>query len=300
MATKTYILTPGYNYGPEGPIQIGSIIANPFKPAKPLSQVTVTPAIETVYHHNLEATCDTSRSVKLSLWAHVLDAAGAGVGASRSRDGVESLAVKRLETRCLAQEPMDDDPELMDRLKEPRVQAAIKGGLFGRSPVYLISGVKIARGLVVGSERGRTTGGTLTATAPAAQAIGIDIGASMEGEKSQSKSSSFEAGDQDIVVAYQVHVIKAKRWSKEGATADIFESDAAFLHNDEITEEKDSIEVSTGKVETLAEAAREMEIAIDIEEGIRPNDGSVLCVCKLGRSRYHIQECWPLAMRQLN
>ncbi|KAK2776657.1 hypothetical protein CKAH01_12307 [Colletotrichum kahawae] len=277
MATKTYILTPGYNYGPEGPIQIGSIIANPFQPAKPLSKATVTAAIETVYHHNLEATCDTSRSVKLSLWAHVLDIAGADVGASRSRNVVESLAVKRLETRYLAQELADDDPELMDRLKEPRVQAAIKGGLFGRSPVYLISGVKIARGLVVRSERGRTTGGSLTATAPAAQAIGIDIGASMEGEKSRSTVSSFEAGDQDIVVAYQVHIIKARRWS-QGATADIFESDAAFLHDDKINEEKEEIEIRTAEVEALVEAAKEMNIAIEIKKCLNPDDGGLMCV----------------------
>ncbi|KAL3293073.1 carbohydrate-binding-like protein [Colletotrichum asianum] len=278
MASKTYILTPGYHYGPEGLIQIGSIIANPFQPAKPLSKLTVTPAIETVYHHNLEATCDTGRSVKLSLWANILDSAGVDMGASRSRNAVESLAVKRLETRYLAQEPVDDDPELMDRLKEPRVQAAIKSGLFGRSPVYLISGVKIARGLVVRSDRGRTTGGSLTATAPAAQAIGVDIGASIEGEKSRGKGSSFEVDDQEIVVAYQVHIIKTKRWSKEGATADIFESDAAFLHNDEITEDNDNFEVSTGEVQALAEAAREMEIGIEIEKGLRPNNGGFVCI----------------------
>ncbi|KAK2053265.1 hypothetical protein LY76DRAFT_597958 [Colletotrichum caudatum] len=279
MATKTYILTPSYTYRPDGPIQIGSIIADPFRPAKPLSKMAFgTSAIETIFQDDLEATCDTGRSLNLSLWARILDAAGVGVGASRSQNAVESLTVQRLETRYLAAEPVDDDPELVRCLEEPRVQAAIKGGLFGRAPVYLISGVKIARGLAVRSERGRAVGGSLTATAPAAQAIGIDVGASMERGKSRNMSSSFNAGEQDIVVAYQLHIIKTTRFSKGVVKADVFESDAAFFHDDGSKEERDGIEVAAGGVEAFAEVAREMDVEMETEKVLSPDGEGLICV----------------------
>ncbi|KAK2011877.1 hypothetical protein LZ32DRAFT_648275 [Colletotrichum eremochloae] len=278
MSIKTYILAPNYKHGPDGPIQIGSIIADPFQPAKPLSKLAVTPAIKTTFHHGLEATYTTGRNLSLSLWAHILDAAGVGVGASRSRDAVESLTVERLETRYLAEEPVDDDPELIRRLEEPRVQAAIKGGIFGRAPVYLISGVKIGRGLAVRSERGRGVGGSLTGTAPAAQAIGLDVGASMERGKSRTISSSFSAGDQDIVIAYQLHIIKTRKWSKDIVKADVYESDAAFLHDDGSNEKRAGIKVTAGGVEALAEVAQEMEIEMETEKILRPDGEGLICV----------------------
>ncbi|EQB47943.1 hypothetical protein CGLO_12882 [Colletotrichum gloeosporioides Cg-14] len=278
MATKTYILAPNFTYKPGGPIQLGSIIADPFRPAKALSKPTTPPAYETVFHHNLEASCETGRSVKLSLWASIFDTAGARISASRARNAVNSLSVDRLETRYLTQELADDDPDLVRRLKEPRVQAAIKSGLFGRAPVYLISGIKIARGLTVRTERGRGVGGSLTGTAPTAQAIGIDLGASIEGEEARSISSSFEAGDEDIIIAYQLHIIKARGKSTGLVTADVFQSDATFLHDDASDEMEDDIEISTGGVEELAEAAREMEIELETERIFGLDGKGLTCV----------------------
>ncbi|KAK1967663.1 hypothetical protein LY78DRAFT_482529 [Colletotrichum sublineola] len=271
MANFTYILAPNFDYHSDGPIQIGSIIADPFRPAKPLSKVAATPAVATAFQYDLKTDDYNGRGSKLSLWAHILSAISVGAGASRSTNAVKSLTVKRLETRYLAEEPVDDDPEIIRRLEEPRVQATIKGGLFGRAPVYLISGVKIAWGLAVVSETGKAVGGSLTATTPAAKAIGIDVGASMEGGKCRKTTSSFNAGDQDSVVAYQLHIIKTRKPSKDVATVDVFEIDAAFLHDDESHEESASIEITVGGVEALAEAAREMEIEIETEKILRPD-----------------------------
>ncbi|GJC88680.1 hypothetical protein ColLi_11518 [Colletotrichum liriopes] len=276
MSTKTYILAPNFTYKPNGPIQIGSIIADPFRPAKSLSQLTVPPVVETVVESNHEASRQTGRSLKLSLWAHVLNVAGAGIGASGTRDAADSISIERLETRYLAQDPADDDPELALRLREPRVQAAIMAGLYGRAPVYLVSGVKIARGLSVRSEMGRAAGGSLRATVPAAQAVGFDIGAEVEGERRRIKTSSFTGGDEDVLFAYQVHVIKAKgRKTRERVVVDVFESDAAFLHDDDDdedargSEDKESIQIEMGSVESLEKAARQMDMVIESEEVVR-------------------------------
>lgn len=283
MATKTYILAPNFTYKPTGAIQLGSIIADPFRPAKSLSQATVPPAVETVVQYNHEASQQTSRSLRLSLWARILDAAGAGVSASRARDKTDSICVERLETRYLAQEPVDNDPELAVRLKEPRVRAAIEAGLYGRAPVYLISGVKIARGLTVRSETGHIVGGGVGLTVPAAQAVGVDVGADVGGERGRGTMASFTSGDEDVLIAYQVHVLKAKgSKAKERVTADVFESDASFLHDEEETmgneEEENFIEVHAAGVEELAEVARQAEITVDSERAVGIDGRAFVCV----------------------
>ncbi|KAL7950668.1 hypothetical protein V8C42DRAFT_307201 [Trichoderma barbatum] len=38
MALETYILAPNFAFGPDGPIRIGNIIADPFYPTKFLSR----------------------------------------------------------------------------------------------------------------------------------------------------------------------------------------------------------------------------------------------------------------------
>ncbi|KAF6825512.1 hypothetical protein CPLU01_10225 [Colletotrichum plurivorum] len=242
MATKTYILTPNFTYKPTGSIQIGSIITDPFRPAKSLSQPAVPPAVETV-----------------------------------GRDKTDSIFVERLETRYLAQEPADNDPELTMRLKEPRVRAAIKAGIYGRAPVYLISGVKIARGLTVRSETGHIVGGGVGLTVPAAQAVGLNVGADVGGERGQGTMESFTNGDEDVLIAYQVHVLKAKgSKAKERVMADVFESDASFLHDDKDTmgneDEENFVEVHTAGVEELAEVARQAEITVDSERAVGTDD----------------------------
>nr|XP_036577664.1 uncharacterized protein CTRU02_12403 [Colletotrichum truncatum]KAF6784698.1 hypothetical protein CTRU02_12403 [Colletotrichum truncatum] len=283
MATRTYILAPNFTYKPAGAIQIGSIIADPFRPAKSLSQPAVLPAVETVVQYNHDASRQTSRSMRLSLWARALEAAGAEISASRGWDTTDSLSMERLETRYLAQEPGDNDPELLKRLKEPLVQAAIKAGIYGHAPVYLISGVKIARGLTVRSETSRVVGGGVGVTVPAAQAVGIDIGGDVGGERGRGTATSFTSDGEDIVVAYQVHVIKAKgRKTKERLTADVFESDAAFLHDDEEDNEDDEeehrVEAKVASVESLADVARQVEMAVDSEEADGPDGKTFVLV----------------------
>ncbi|KAF6813981.1 hypothetical protein CMUS01_12738 [Colletotrichum musicola] len=219
--TKTYILAPNFTYKPKGAIRLGSIIADPFRPARSLSQLATPPAVETVVQYNHEATRQTSRSLRLSLWAQVLAAAGAGFNASRAHDNTDSISAERLETRYLAQEPVNNDPELAMQLKEPRVRAAVEAGLYGCAPVYLISGVKIARGLTVRSETSRSVGGGVGLTVPAAQAVGVDVGAEVGGERGRGAMVSFTSGDEEVLVAYQVHVLKAKgNKAKESVMAD--------------------------------------------------------------------------------
>ncbi|WYZ37656.1 hypothetical protein EsH8_II_001162 [Colletotrichum jinshuiense] len=272
MASKTYILAPNFTYKPNGPIQLGSIVIDPFRPAKSLSTLKSPPNFETVVEREHELSRENSRSLNLSIWASFIEAVSSNAGISRSSEGTQTFSIEELETRYLATEILDNDLELLKRLKEPRVMAAIKSGLFSNAPVYLITGVKVARGLTVRHGTGRSAGGSMEIGTAAAQAVGVSVGAEVGADRRYGFVSSFKAGDQDVVFAYQVHVVKVKGRKGENATVDIFESDAAFLHGEDGQygedgeENEEGFEISTTSVESLKEAAWLMEMSLEWEE----------------------------------
>ncbi|KAF7543165.1 hypothetical protein G7Z17_g10965 [Cylindrodendrum hubeiense] len=278
MASRTYILAPNFTYKPNGPIQIGSIIADPFHPTKSLSTATSPPPYETVLEHDHELSRETGLSLNLSLWANFLEAIGSSIGTSRSKDITKSFTIEQLETRYLASEPSDNDRELAQRLKEPRVKAALQAGLYGHAPVYLITGVKIARGLTVQTETSRSVGGSIGTSVPVAGAMGVSVGVDIGGEKRRGLKSSFKAGDEDVVFAYQMHVVKLRRRTKENMTVNVFESDAAFLHDEDEEEEETEIEVRLGGVEELKEVAQEMEMNLESKEVVGASNEGVICL----------------------
>ncbi len=111
----------------------------------------------------------------------------------------------------------------------------MQAGVFGRRPVYLITGVKIARGLVVAGEVVRVKGGGVEASAPGlAGMLGVSVGARAAAEGTRVVGSSFHGGEEDVVFAYQLHVIRERgRSGEKRIEADVFESDAALLHSGE-------------------------------------------------------------------
>ncbi|KAK1761839.1 hypothetical protein QBC33DRAFT_462612 [Phialemonium atrogriseum] len=287
MATvRTYILAPNFQYKPSGPIQIGNIIADPFRPTKPLSTLPADgprPPTSTITERDHELSRSKGHAFSAGIWAHFLSSVGGGVSADHGRDSVREFSIDELVTRYLRDEPADDDAELMRRLAEPRVRAAVKAGLFGRQPVYLISGVKIARGLSVRSELRRTVGGGVGVTVPVT--AGVSVGGEVKGERRDGIASSFRAVE-DVVFAYQVHVVRVKGRRMDAAVVDVFESDAAFLHGEEEGGEgHEGVAVSVGLagVEDLREGEDEdSNVVIDSCEFVDADGVSCLCITAKG------------------
>lgn len=232
---KTYILAPNFQYKPSGPIQLGNIIADPFRPTKPLStlpedETDNKPAIESVLEYDHEIAREEGRAVGISFWTHFLAHIGADVDLTRGRDTLQQYSIAQLETRYLRDEPLDDDADLARRLREPRVQAAVNAGLFGRRPVYLVTGLKIARGFSLHTQLRRSVGSGIGAEAPVVSLVstGVRVGS----ERRDGFTNSFTAGDEAIVFAYQLHKIRPPG-RKQGAVVDVFRSEAAFLHDDD-------------------------------------------------------------------
>lgn len=233
---KTYILAPNFQYKPSGPIQLGNIIADPFYPTKPLSTLPedVKPPIESVLEYNHEISKEEGRTVGISFWTHFLAHVGADVDLTRGRDTLQQYSITQLETRYLRDEPLDDDADLARRLREPRVQAAVSAGLFGRRPVYLVTGLKIARGFSLQTQLRRSVGSGIGAEVPVVNLV--STGVRVNNERRDGFTNSFTASDEAIVFAYQLHKIRPPG-RKQGPVVDVFRSEAAFLHDDDDDEQ---------------------------------------------------------------
>ncbi|POR33999.1 Uncharacterized protein TPAR_05801 [Tolypocladium paradoxum] len=122
------ILAPNFQYKPSDPIQTGNIIPDP-------------PAVESTAEHGHELSRQQKRAASAGTWVTFLQYVGASAKLEGGEDALRECAMDRLETRYLRDEPLGDD-----------------AGLFGRRPVYMVMGVKMARGLRVPMAVGRGRG----------------------------------------------------------------------------------------------------------------------------------------------
>ncbi|KAF9766904.1 hypothetical protein IL306_000595 [Fusarium sp. DS 682] len=259
--------SPNFQYKLSGPIQIGNIIADPFQPARVLSSLREdkAPDIESITEHDHELAREQGRSIGISFWAQFLQCIGANVDMNQSKDILREYNIAELETRYLRNEPLDDDVELTQRLAEPRVQSAIQAGLFGRQPVYMITGLKIARGLSVRTASNKAIGGGVGSTVPVTESV--SIGGGMTSERRSGISDSFTGGEEAIIFAYQLHKI-TYRVRKQSFNTSIFESKAAFLHDeDETTDDSEGFSVDMATIQGLETYGMSLETHELVDDG---------------------------------
>ncbi|KAH8674156.1 hypothetical protein BX600DRAFT_457125 [Xylariales sp. PMI_506] len=237
-----YYMAPKVTYKPSGPIQLGNIIAHPSRPDRALSTLNPTAPpleIETVTEHNHELSQLKGHNFSAGLWAQFT-----WFTARKVADANTSYSVETFETRYLRNIPSDE--ELRSRVSEPQVKAAIAAGRHGKAeaPIFLIAGLKIARGLTARSEANKTRSGSLNASGPgmpdgtgSVTSVGENLGLEMQ----SGQASSFWGGDEDIIFAYELLAIRVRsRGSKETIQTDMCASKAAQLHNDEDHADADS------------------------------------------------------------
>ncbi|RSM08256.1 hypothetical protein CDV31_008264 [Fusarium ambrosium] len=207
MALKTYLLAPNFTLEPDGPIRIGNIIADPFRPTKPLSSPLEPPLTATHTDFECSFTRERSKSLNGSVWAQFLQTASAKVGSGVSKALLSEYTMDSLETTRLKQDLSDEEADL--RAREPMVKAAIESGLSGTAPVYMITGLKIAKGFRLNKSATSTREGNVSAGIPITEEVGA--GADFSASSSRSTGESLRASS-DIIFTYQLHVIAQKGW----------------------------------------------------------------------------------------
>jgi hypothetical protein len=140
---KEYFLAPNFTTAPspEGPIKLGSIIRNinEFEPLNQSHQAIPTTQLSSVYvQESVDISLDELHSGNASLMARALEV----LGLAQRTEGIDGIiSCEHLETQAF-------NPTLSyirDSMDDRRVRSFMRSSMF-RIPVYMVTGLKVARG----------------------------------------------------------------------------------------------------------------------------------------------------------
>jgi len=271
----TYILAPNFTYHPDTSICLGDIVEYPDDPTKPLSSVPEAglPPITKHFDYENEFSNQSSLSLRGSIWANFLDRASARIGGGTGDEVLTKYTIRRLETIYFTKQPTDE--EAAERVKEKKVQAAVDAGLLKKKPVFMITGLKVARGFQLSRSVSSTTDVDAKLEAPITSEIGMGVDAAHSRGK---KAEETHRTGQDIIFAYQLHIITHKRKGLALAQKDVdiavYRAPGAFLSEDERGGEEDSVVVDVATESALRDFDKELDM-----EAVSAKDGEEVCVC---------------------
>ncbi|KAH0528172.1 hypothetical protein TsFJ059_003067 [Trichoderma semiorbis] len=254
----TYLLAPNWTYRPNGPIALGNIIVDPFRPQSAISKPTrPLPETEIVTENNWIFETEKIRSVNVSIWTRLFNQLSIKLGPNRQRADTVKIVMRSLETTYFRDEPSMQDIQAI--AKEPIVRQFLNAGGLLRSPVYMVTGLKVAKGFQL-THHG-SSGHGLSAEMTESVAPDMSVGGHANIEITKAASSAFEASD-DIIFAYQLLIIKPKGWGPNVTfKLDDYRHKAAMLVDSNTDEaEEGEIEIEYGDA-TVDEV-------VTIQEGI--------------------------------
>ncbi len=133
------------------------------------------------------------------------------------------------------------EEEITERARNTKVKQVLESGVFGSS-VYMVAGIKIARGFVATSKNdgGHSVSTKVDADLSLVNGVPVGVGAKIHSKSSESEHIALKV-EQDIVFAYQLREI-VQKGRKENVVIKPKEylPKAAFLnHGQEAAEEAD-------------------------------------------------------------
>ncbi|KAK3353392.1 hypothetical protein B0T25DRAFT_518469 [Lasiosphaeria hispida] len=188
-------------------IQLGDILAKPFGAEwRPLNRYDRTPIAwkhveEPANHGGFKETRGRLFEGRLGVWASLLAAIGIGasvnIGVYLQSKSDEEVEVKSLETHTI---DVTDDI-VKDALKSKGVQDHLKKD--DKAYLYIISGLKVAKGAKQSVESGFEAGGDLSAADASNNLVNVKVGKLLW---KRSKKTSFETAT-DFIMAAQLRRI---------------------------------------------------------------------------------------------
>ncbi|KAI1320649.1 hypothetical protein F5Y16DRAFT_82320 [Xylariaceae sp. FL0255] len=241
VQNPTYLLAPNWTFVPDGPIALGNLIADPFRPHIALKKAPIQddgttdnttttallpPAIQRVSEEKWRLHLGTKLNLSTSLWANFTQLISAKVSGKHAKHTSITYSTRELETVYYTELPsaafinsLTKDPVVHDlmRLDNP----------FSR-PVYMITGLKIAKGFALEAQTSRENGGEVGASGPVGGPVPVSVGAEIGISVGNDEKGSFKSGT-DIIFAYQLVRLAAKGWKEKALSVSEYAPSAAFL-----------------------------------------------------------------------
>jgi len=265
----TYVLAPNLTYHPNTSICMGDIIDDPTDPTRVLKSLNPLPSVENHHDYDGNYSREKVQSLRGSIWAKFLQTVEAKLEGGASNNVLAKYTFDRLETEYFTKQPTDAEAE--EIVKDARVRTAVNSGILGKKPVYMISGLKIARGFGLTVDDTKKVDATASAKAPVSSQA--NVGLEVTGSNTDTVKMSHHTTE-DIIFAYQLHVIAHKGWKNKNFEARVYKPKAAFLNEDEVLPEEDAVETSKATEEDLR--AFDDDIDVEVQEVTDPNGP---CVC---------------------
>jgi len=205
----TYIVCPNLCIPPSGPLQLGHILKCPFDTeVSPLNLRCLVPIPPTdLFTPDVKTGFCAGRSElkssSLGIWARFLSVLRVGLHASKQAQSDDILRISTLETHTF--DPSDE--YVKQSMQMPHIQAYLAERR-DRVTLYMVTGVKIARGVAMALSDSKATGISGHVGAPVAG--GADVGAGGDYKHSRLSISSFEEST-DFVLAFRVRKISVEK-----------------------------------------------------------------------------------------
>jgi hypothetical protein len=214
VANPTYLLAPNWTFRPGGPIALGNIIANPFKPHIVLTKPdpdTPQPKTTTVTETDWRLVDGGGLTLSLGLWANFLESIQVKLGIDRRTNLKSEYSAETLETTYFEDGITTD--HVRDRAKDPIITTLMTPGSIMSKPVYMVTGIKVAKGFRLSAEAASACGAELSATVPTGGPASVGAG----GKFGVDKSQSYGFAADNVVFAYQLLKMAPKGWGKNKA-----------------------------------------------------------------------------------
>ncbi|KAL6786269.1 hypothetical protein J3E68DRAFT_447366 [Trichoderma sp. SZMC 28012] len=233
MGQKVWFYTPGFNFLPDGEISLGSIIAHPSRPTLSLASLNsashpeiVLPKVDTMTEPDHRHSQSQNTSLVSQAFLKFMNLALPVGSMNTYRTTNTAYGGVDLETRVFGGGMSKDTLKAIVGLNQ--VEKHIKGGVFRKRPIYIISGLRIAKdSFQITDESGSISlksarVSTSAATGPLLPSVGGNIAVN----SGKSKNDSYKTAP-GVVFAYRLHVIRTKR--DGDVETELFSHRTAFL-----------------------------------------------------------------------
>lgn len=204
-AKKTYFIVPPGTSPAVGPIALGNVVSDPAVPdgainRQPLAFPPSVPISYGIPLKNWKWSKAPSVKVRGGVYAQFVDVVDGEISAHRDDQVTREYSCKELETQSF--QINDEFIEIVKAL--PEIQAKI----IGRERLYVITGVKIAKGATVNEQTLKSFGFRLAAMVDltASSGVPIKVGPKLEVDKDDPETIAYDV-EEAFVFAYRLEEI---------------------------------------------------------------------------------------------
>lgn len=264
---RTWFLPPDFTFTPDGDLRLGTVIAHPKHPTSVLahpdteSTPITLPSKNTILEKNHTHGRDHSQSTGWNGLANIVSLASASVSVDSSRTQLQHYSNTDHEIFQFATQPTDETIDAI--LNIPKVSKYVNSGMFGKRPVYIVSGLRVTPSSFTVSTESTSSLGTSTSGSVPIPGVPVEIGGGFSNAAGKKVVDSYNTAP-GIIFAFKLHVIRPSRRGGE-TVVNLFSHRSGFLTGNGSGERE---EVEVAEVVT----AKELEEDVEEQIAIIPHD----------------------------